>query len=169
MDHLRGEIGALVKAAPNAEEFAMWRAVFALAHVDGSVVAEEIGFISEAMDVFKFSDEQRAVIYRDMTDRGNVLDLFKAIKDERTRAQFFRLARVLVWCDGFLHEYELAMIEAIKEFLQEDVSRYESELRWMSRKPDLPLGGEGTDDDAVVRHMMVQMIDFYKESGRNAS
>ena len=163
LQDLRAEISTLATRPPEAGMFAMWRAVFALSHVDGSVSAEESGFISRVMDIFEFSEEQQATIHKDMRDRGDVLELFTAIEGMELRAQFFRLARILVWCDGLLHEYELKMIESIQRSLGPESAFYEGELRWMNRKPDLPLGEHQKDNaEATVQQIMMQMAEFYK-------
>lgn len=166
MKNIQQELESVISGPPGEAEFAMWRAVFALAHADGSVAPEELGLVNRSMDVFKFSEDQRAQIYKDITGDLNIIQRFNAIEGEALRAQFFRLARIIIWCDGFLHAYELAMIESIRDQLGDEVARYESELRWINRKPDLPLGrDEIAPEDETITQIMMQMLAFYKAEG----
>lgn len=164
MDHLLDQIEYQSTKAPHEALFALWRAVFLLAHVDGEVSPQERALIEKVMEVFHFTDAQRAAIAADMGAPGNVLGLFRDIELPLYRSQFFRLARVMIWSDGFLHEDELAVIETIKEDLGDEVGEYEADLRWISRKPDLPLGETAASpEEEMMKHIIVQMISFYEQ------
>lgn len=164
MDNLLAQIEYQSAGAPNDALFKLWRAVFSLAHVDGEVSGEERAMIEQVMDIFNFDDAQRAAVVADMDAPGNVLGLFQDIELPLYRSQFFRLARVMIWSDGLLHEDELAMIETIKDDLGDEAAEYEADLRWMNRKPDLPMGetAAGPEEETMM-HIIVQMISFYEQ------
>lgn len=164
MDSLLAQIEYQSADAPNDALFRLWRAVFSLAHVDGELASQERALIEQAMDIFSFNDEQRAEIEADMGAAGNVLGFFRDIELPLYRSQFFRLARIMIWSDGFLHEDELAMIEAIKEDLGDEAAEYEADLRWITRKPDLPMGESAVSpEEETMKHVIVQMISFYEQ------
>ncbi len=165
MENLLGQIEYEASQAPDDHMFALWRAVFSLAHVDGEVADSERELVEEVMNIFSFTDEQRQSVQEDMKDAGNTLGLFQAIALPHHRAQFFRLARVMIWCDGFLHEDEMAIIEAIKTDLGDEVVEYERDLRWMNRKPDLPIEEvqATSSEEEMMKHIIYQMIAFYEE------
>jgi hypothetical protein len=171
MSETREQIEPYIAGPPDGPEFAMWRAVFALAHVDNAVAPEEIGFLMHVLELFKFTPAQFEIIYADLTNRGDAQLLFPAIAGEALRALFFRLARILVWCDGFLHEREMAVIEEIKNGLGPQAARYESDLRWLGRKPELPLDTPPLPPgrDEVVEQILVQMLAFYQQRAKDAA
>ncbi|MCB9983249.1 MAG: TerB family tellurite resistance protein [Rhodospirillales bacterium] len=167
MEKLLTEIQYHAAQAPDEAMFALWRAVFALAHVDGEIDAAERGLIARVMEIFNFSEAQRETVDEDLRKAGDVRVLFFRVEGPSYRAQFFRLARIVIWSDGVLHEDELAAIEAIKDELGDDVVQYEGDLRWMTRKPDLPLGEEAQNpEEEMVKQVIYQMISFYGHMGR---
>lgn len=147
--------------APDAEMFKLWRAVFSLVHVDGEVSPDEREYIDAMMDVFHFSAEQRGVVEGDLKAPGDVVSFFKAITSVQHRRQFFVMARTIVWCDGVFHDDERAALETVKAALGSQVSEYESEIRFMDRKPALP---EGSNQESMMQGVVRQMVDFYKEN-----
>ncbi len=164
MQSLLNKIDLKLESAPVAEEFALWRAMLSMAHVDNDIADMEDYLVESITQVFKFSDEQKAKIVEDMQVRPNPKNLFKEIESQAYRAQFFRLARVMIWCDGILHEDELKIVDEIKGELGGDVHEYESDLRWMNRKPDLPMGESASSpEEEVVMHIIFQMIAFYEQ------
>lgn len=143
---------------------ALWRAVFCLSYVDGALAGEEMGFVTRVMDRFNFSEQQRSLVYADMVERAAPVERFKAIDTEAYRQQFFRLARILIWCDGFLHESEKILIEGFKAGLGPLAQAYQSEMRWLDRKPETPLGIEINEGLAATEAMVAyQMLAFMKE------
>lgn len=163
MQSLFDQIEVLCGEGPGDDEFAMWRAVLSLVHADDELAALEGYLVQSVMQVFKFSELQVRQIESDIKTAPDSRGLFKAIESSAHRAQFFRLARILIWCDGILHEDELAVVDAIKEELGDDVGQYESDLRWMNRKPDLPIGesAESSEED-IMKQIAYQMISFYE-------
>lgn len=164
MQALLNEIDLKIHDAPDEEVFALWRAVLALTHVDNDIAEMEDYLVESITQVFKFSDEQKAQITDDMKAQPSPKDLFQDIQTPSCRAQFFRLARIIIWCDGILHQDELRVVEDIKDSLGDEVHAYESDLRWMNRKPDLPMDkNAGSPEEEVVMHIIVQMISFYEQ------
>lgn len=151
--------------APGSEMFRLWRAVFSLVHADDELADEERGYIEGMMDVFHFSDEQQEIIKKDLIDPPDTVALFSALKNRAHRKQFFVMARTIIWCDGIFHDMEREMIEKIKDNLGDDIGAYESELRWIDRKPDMEPDYEWeTGEEAMMKHMVRQMLDFYKDN-----
>ncbi len=164
MQALLNQIDLQVHGAPAPEEFDMWRAVLSLVHVDNDIAELEDYLVESITQVFKFSEDQKAQIQDDMTARPDPKDLFKSIGDQSYRAQFFRLARVIIWCDGILHESELEIVDGIKGDLGDEIHVYESDLRWMNRRPDLPMGEEAaSSEEELMKHIIYQMISFYEQ------
>ncbi len=149
--------------APDAEMFKLWRAIFSLVHVDGEVSSEEREYIDAMMDVFHFSAEQRDTVENDLKTPGDVVSFFKQISSVQHRRQFFVMARTIVWCDGIFHDDERAALEAVKESLRDQVGEYESEIRFIDRKPAVP-DGVGDDQEKMMQGVMRQMVDFYTHS-----
>lgn len=150
--------------APDGEMFKLWRAVFSLVHVDGEVADEERSYIEGMMDVFHFSPEQRAEVEADLNTPGDVVGYFKKISSTRHRRQFFIMARTIVWCDGIFHDDERAALEAVKDSLRDAVGEYANEIRFIDRKPSLSDSfAGGTDEERMMKNVVRQMVDFYKD------
>lgn len=163
MHSLREKLRQYNLLRPGEDMFNLWRAVFALSHVDGAVASEEAGFILKAMEVFEFSEIQHASVHSDMSAPGDVIRLFEEIKTPALRGLFFRLARILIWCDGILHETEMAKIDEIKARLGDNAARYEADLRWIGRNPEMPFGESAQSrEEKMVKMMMYQVIEFAK-------
>ena len=166
MESLLAEIQYHASQAPDREMFALWRAVFSLAHGDGELAEVEQNLVKQVMGVFSFSPEPCAVIEKDMHVPCDARHLFQEIELSEYRSQFFRLARIVVWCDGVLHDDELAVIESIQDDLGDEAAVYEADLRWMNRKPDLPLGEQAASpEEEMLKQVIYQMIAFYQQEG----
>lgn len=144
---------------PDAEMFALWRAVFSLVHADDEVTEEERGYIDGMMHVFRFSDEQKSIIARDLDEAEDVVKFFSALKSERHQKQFFVMARTVLWVDGEFQDAEKQAVARLKSALGSRADGFKSELEWLERKPAGHSAGEETMMQAIVK----QMIDFYKE------
>ena len=86
--------------AMSESRFYMWRAVFAMAHADEVVTAEEREILRKILQAESFLPEQRAVLEADIETAQDIGEMFSRISDQQDRADFFRQARRLVWCDG---------------------------------------------------------------------
>ncbi|MDB5491109.1 MAG: hypothetical protein JWO78_958 [Micavibrio sp.] len=80
--------------------FFMWRALFAIAHADEVVTAEERSFMNKALETEPFSEAQREILTYDMEQKQDIRILFDKITDQHDRSDFFKYARPLVWADG---------------------------------------------------------------------
>jgi len=164
MQSLFNQIDNLCDGAPEVDEFAMWRAVLSLVHVDDEIAELEEYLVQSITQVFKFSGAQLKKVEEDMRVKPDSKSLFSEIEGQIYRAQFFRLARIFIWCDGILHEDELAVVDEIKDGLGDEVVRYEADLRWMNRKPDLPMGETAqVPEEEIMKQIIYQMISFYEE------
>jgi uncharacterized membrane protein YebE (DUF533 family) len=145
---------------PDAEMFALWRAVFSLVHADDEVTEEERGYVEGMMHVFRFSEEQRAIVARDLEAAVDVVPFFNALKSERHQKQFFVMARTVLWCDGAFQEAEQEAVARLKTALGSRAEAFKQQLEWLTRKPaeDLETGAE-----AMMKGVVRQMLDFYKE------
>lgn len=151
-----------ISEAPDADMFALWRAVFGMVHVDGELSQEEEAYINNVMDVFKFSDEQRAQVKADTKAPQDIVALFRAIESKAHRKQFFILARIVAWCDGIFHDDEREALEAVEASINHPED-YASEIRFLMRKPAVPEGLVGdNDEERMMQHVMLQMVAFYK-------
>ncbi len=164
MQNLLNQIEYQCQGAPDEAMFKLWRAVLSLAHVDNEVDDLEDYLSQSITQIFKFSDEQKAQLEKDRGAKRSPRDLFMEIEGTDYRAQFFRLARIVIWCDGILHEDEMAIVHDIQEALGDEAGVYEADLRWMNRKPDLPFGESASiPEEAMIKSLIYQMIAFYEE------
>lgn len=102
--------------------FNMWRAVFALAHIDGRVVPEEFEFMGRYLNTVPLSEKQRQTLMRDMEKPGGDVGAFlEKVTEPGDQADFFQFARMICWCDG---DYD-AQEEAIYAlFLRDHLQKY---------------------------------------------
>lgn len=115
----------------NESRFYMWRAVFAMAHADNIVTADEKDFMEGYLKNVPFSDEQKETLQNDMIEAQDVHEMFSMVTDLEDQSAFFQFSRELVWCDGDLDRQE----EEIKSRLTSEqmgrlnVDRIETELK----------------------------------------
>jgi hypothetical protein len=95
--------------------FAVWRALVALAHVDGKFTPEEWRFLMPAILDQPLSDEQKRIIQDDMKYARGVKDMFALITEDADRTEFFRLANQLVYADGDFDESEQKIIAELNK------------------------------------------------------
>lgn len=94
--------------------FYMWRAVFALAHADHIVTAEERKYLNAVLAREPFSAEQKKILEQDIEHAQDIAEMYVRIDDQNDRSQFFYHARLLVWCDGDFDEQEQKIIMRLK-------------------------------------------------------
>lgn len=94
--------------------FFMWRAIFAMAHVDHVVTPEERAFLYKILAEQPFTEAQCVTLESDLENAQDVMELFQKILDQDDRSKFFRYARALVWCDGDFGEQEQRIMIALK-------------------------------------------------------
>lgn len=99
----------------NKSKFYMWRTLFAIAHVDDNVSAEEIRFMTGALEDLPFTSEQMAVLEKDIVERQDVVEMFTQIDDPNDQAAFFKFAREMVWVDGDYGEEEQEIMLKLKQ------------------------------------------------------
>lgn len=105
----------------SVSRFNMWRAVFAMAHVDHVVTEEEKDFIRSYLDNIPFSEEQRTILLDDMNNPCPVADVFDEITDMEDRGAFFQFASMLCWSDGHYDVHEEALKEKLKAAQMKDL------------------------------------------------
>jgi uncharacterized membrane protein YebE (DUF533 family) len=99
----------------NDSRFNMWRAVFAMAHVDGFLAIEEQGMLYNYIEQNPFSEEQKDALREDVATPQDVVERFEGIEEQDDRVLFFELARAIVWCDGNFDEQEQQILDKLKE------------------------------------------------------
>lgn len=99
----------------NESAFYMWRTLFALAHADDVVTDEELRFMAEALEDIPFSDEQRAVLNKDVSEPQDIEVMFEKISNQVDQAAFFKLAKALVHIDGDYGVEEQVVMLRLKE------------------------------------------------------
>ncbi len=95
--------------------FNMWRAVFAMAHADDIITDEEEKFMRDAISEYPFSEDQKAVLELDITQKANVGECFHSITDQHDKSEFFIFARLLVWSDGDFDAQERNIMDELKK------------------------------------------------------
>jgi len=102
-------------------QFFMWRAIFALAHADEVVSAEELRFMSETLEDIPFSDMQKSILQSDASEAQSVEAMFKQITDPVDQAEFFKFASKIAHIDGDFGEEEQAVMIRVKQLHLADV------------------------------------------------
>ncbi len=95
--------------------FYMWRAVFAMAHADHVVTAEEKKYLKGVLASENFTDAQKTILQDDIHTAQDVAEMFLRIEDQNDRSQFFYHARMMVWSDGDFGEQEQKIIMGLKK------------------------------------------------------
>lgn len=131
--------------------FYMWRAVFAMAHADNIVTPEEEKFMRDALETYPFSDHQKTVLENDMCFEADIWELFLKITDKHDKSDFFKYARLIVWCDGDYDEQEREILSKLKSSHFRSLSDEE-----MKREAQIVL------DDKEKKEMKERMLATYK-------
>lgn len=87
-------------------QFYMIRCVFAMAHADGAVSAEERAYADTLIDRMPFNVEQIAILHKDLHSPQDVSDLMRYINEPKFRGQVIYFARLMAFKDGNLHPDE---------------------------------------------------------------
>lgn len=123
-------------------QFFMWRTLFALAHVDRYVSNDELRFMAEALEDVPFSEEQKNVLTQDIKEPQDVFEMYKLIRDDTDRIEFFRFAHDMVWIDGDFGPEEQKIMLKLQE---EQVRR--TDVSDLVGKVNLKLEGEYDPDE----------------------
>jgi hypothetical protein len=102
-------------------QFYMWRTLFALVHADHVVTREEQTFMESALDQLTLTDYQRSILVSDTMESADIAEMFKRITDQNDRVEFFRHARILVWCDGDFDQLEQEILAQLTRTHASDV------------------------------------------------
>ncbi len=95
-------------------QFYMWRAVFAMAHVDGRIRQPERDLMLEILNEFDFSTHQRAVLEADMDAPQDPMDMYRLIPSYEDKTKFFEFATQMVKVDGEFHVTEREVLSRIQ-------------------------------------------------------
>ncbi|MCD8496606.1 MAG: TerB family tellurite resistance protein [Alphaproteobacteria bacterium] len=123
-------------------QFAMWRTLFALAHVDRFVSNDELRFMAEALEDIPFSDDQKSILTQDIKEPQDVFEMYLNIEDDTDRIEFFRFAHDMVWVDGDFGPEEQKIMLKLQE---EQVRR--TDISDLVGKVNLRLEGEYDPDE----------------------
>jgi len=97
----------------DADEFIMWRAVFAFSLVDGVLSIEEQAILDGHIKDLPFTKHQIERLRNDMKEPQDVEALFNQIEDDANKHRFCELARTLVWCDGDIDRQEKEVLKRV--------------------------------------------------------
>lgn len=103
--------------------FYMWRAVFAMAHVDGQVSADEILFAEQYLDKAPFSKDQKDILKQDLKEPQNVSELLAKVDDLSDQADFFQFSHMLAWTDGDYSSQEQNLLNRLSSLQQEKANK----------------------------------------------
>jgi len=95
-------------------QFYMWRAVFAMAHVDGDVQPEEEALMRQVLQDFEFSEKQKSVLEADILVARNPMDMYRLIPNREDQHRFFEFAREMALADGVLNDIEKEALSRIE-------------------------------------------------------
>jgi len=147
--------------APEPEIFSLWRAIFALVHADDHLSPFEEEYVHGMMAIFHFDDAQRAQIDTDLQQRPNASSLFDEVNPAYHRT-YFALAHTILWCDGQLHEKEVALIEELATRCAPD----QTDISWLAQPPALPGDTPETPhqrESATMKAIMREMYKFQQQ------
>jgi hypothetical protein len=102
--------------------FYMWRSLFAIAHADAVVAAEERSLMNRILAEEPFNEEQRDILRRDMEHKEDVRILFSRVSEQQDRSEFFDFARKLVWTDGHFGPEEQKLLVDLKRMYVQSVN-----------------------------------------------
>lgn len=125
-------------------QFNMWRAIFALAHADNNVTAEERSFMEEVISFLPFSHSQRVILFNDIGKNQDIKTLFAKIENMDDRCDFFRFADMMAWCDGHYDVQEQETVVELRKLHYKDMN-FDNV---MNVPVEFALSEEGEDDGA---------------------
>ena len=114
--------------------FYMWRAVFAMAHVDGKVTQEELDFAEQYLERAPFTQEHREILKDDLAQPQNVGEMLMHVSDLSDQADFFQFSHMLAWADSDYSAREQGIMdrlnaEQMQKFNKADVAKNIKEAR----------------------------------------
>ncbi len=95
--------------------FYMWRALFAMAHVDGIVTSAEADFLSNCLSRDKFSMMQKEALMQDIIMPQEVKNMFIHIFRESDKIDFFILCDELCTIDESKCDKEQRTLKNLKK------------------------------------------------------
>jgi len=107
------------KLAISDSQFAMWRAVIAIAHADGKVQPEERAYLDKTLKkldaVYNLSDAQRKLLADDMVTPQKVSALLPAITEPQYRSMLIHFGEILAWADNEISVDEEAILKKLHD------------------------------------------------------
>lgn len=144
------------------DRFLMWRACFAILHLDGVVTEEEENWAENVLFDQPFSEEQKEQLRADLKNQNNFDELFDKLQQPQQKAWILHMVRTLGNIDSDYDEKERTAfkrvedkivsnldIRAIKKDIQEmeDRSYHKSERRkYDENLPELYKGFKSLGD-----------------------
>lgn len=95
--------------------FHMWRAVVAMAHLDGKVVQEERDFLQHYIETVPFTHEQKQTLRADIEKEQSVTEMLKQVTEAEDQSQFFQFAKMMIWADHDLAPEESHKLEQLMD------------------------------------------------------
>lgn len=97
----------------SASRFYMWRALIALAHVDGGIPLEQMEFIRSVSGAEPLSNGQRQTLLTDIGTPRRPGPLYAEITDAEDRLDFFTFARAFYWYGGDRAAQEMHILKLL--------------------------------------------------------
>jgi len=94
--------------------FHMWRAVFAMAHVDGEVTDDEVTFVENYLERVPFSDAHKEALRQDLSVPQKVSEMLAHVSDPADQSDFFQFSQMLVLADDDYSASEKAILERMR-------------------------------------------------------
>jgi uncharacterized tellurite resistance protein B-like protein len=95
-------------------KFHVWRCLFALVHADDVVADEERDFMTNVLNNFNFSDEQKSTLENDAENKQDPIAIFEKITEERDQKLCLNMAYDIVLIDGEYHDKEYAVMQQLQ-------------------------------------------------------
>lgn len=96
------------------EKYMMLRCLVAMAHADGVMSPDEVGYLTAFINRIPFTLEQRTQLEADIDAPQDINALFAQITNPAVRAQVLYFARVLSMKDGEIHASEAAILDRLQ-------------------------------------------------------
>lgn len=84
----------------NDDKFNLWRATFALVHLDGKVTKQEVEWAKERLKSLPLTDEQKHILVADFKAKKGLEHFLEAVTNKADRAFLLHQVRVISNMDG---------------------------------------------------------------------
>ena len=97
--------------------FYQWRALVAMAHVDGEMASEELALLQRFMKTLPLSDGQRTTLEEDIKKPQDPLAMLEHVTDQTDLGEFFFFARMIIAADHIIRPEEKEAMDSLKNLI----------------------------------------------------